>query len=185
MWTVIIAGIAGFLLYLIKGIRENWHKKKEHFENFMQVLLSLVCGGIVACCAAFLVLCASAVYSSEATDPPKKLVDMDGYQLIELSKDKFVYVSSNKYSYAILEEEAIRFKEVVADELTTVRIYEDEFYKGDYIGDEEPMVFFDQYTIGGTFFIDNFTFCNQLGKETQVSFYIPKGMVSIATVSVN
>jgi hypothetical protein len=110
------------------------------------------------------------VYVSEATEPPKKLVDTENYFLTEIVMNTYVSISSNKYCYRVKDKGAIHLNELKADENTFIYVYEDT-----YTEEERPMVFIDHYVIGGTTFIDYFTFCEWLSPEEYVSFYIPEG----------
>ena len=53
-----------------------------------------------------------------------------------------------------------------------------------YAEDESPMLFIDHYRTGGTFFLDNFTFCNWLNKFEIMTFYIPEGTVVTGAVAI-
>lgn len=71
-------------------------------------------------------------------------------------------------------------REITADGSTTIKICEDS-----YAEDESPMIFIDHYRIGGTFFLDNFTFCNWLNEFEVITFYIPKDTVTTGAVAIN
>lgn len=170
MWTIIIIFILALICAIVYSINKGDYEKGFHFDNFMFFIANLLIAAIIAGFSFFAVFLGSVIYVSEATDPPKKLVDTENYFLTEIDMNTYVSISSNKYCYGVKDKGAIHLNELKADSNTFIYVYEDT-----YTEEERPMVFIDYYTIGGTPFIDYFTLCNQLSSEEYVSFYIPEG----------
>ena len=170
MWTIIIIFIIALVGAIAYSISKGDYEKGYHFDNFMFFLTNLTVAVAVAGFSTLVLVMASGIYVSEATDPPKKLVDTENYFLTEIDMNTYVSISSNKYCYGVKDKGTIRLKELKADDNTLIYVYEDT-----YTEEERPMVFIDHYVIGGTPFIDYFTLCNQLSPEEYVSFYVPEG----------
>jgi hypothetical protein len=170
MWTIIIIFTLTLIGAIVYSISKGEYEKGFRFENFMFFIANLLLAVIVAGFSFFAVFFGSVIYVSEATDPPKKLVDTENYFLTEIDMNTYVSISSNKYCYGVKDKTAIHLNELKADKNTFIYVYEDT-----YTEEERPMVFIDHYVIGGTTFIDYFTFCEWLSPEEYVSFYIPEG----------
>jgi hypothetical protein len=180
MWTVIIIFIVAFIAMLIyTGVKGDF-EKGEHFDNLMFVLTSAFASLLICGMGGFLMFCGSAIYAYEATDPPKVLVETENYFIVPVRDNDYVSVMSDKYIYGTKDQGVVHLQEVVADSNTFVYIYEDI-----YTEEERPMLFIDHYTIGGTFFIDNFTFCGNLGKEQYFSFYVPEDSAGLTSIVIN
>jgi hypothetical protein len=170
MWTIIIIFTLTLIGAIIYSICKGDYKKGYHFKNFMFFLTNLTVAVIVAGFGFFIVVMCSSIYINGTAEPPKKLVDTENYFLTEIDMNTYVSISSNKYCYGVKDKALIHLNELKADENTFIYIYEDT-----YTEEERPMVFIDHYVIGGTTFIDYFTFCEWLSPEEYVSFYIPEG----------
>jgi hypothetical protein len=170
MWTIIIIFTLTLIGTIIYSIGKGDYEKSYHFENFMFFLTNLTVAIVVAGFSFLILFMGSSVYVSEATEPPKKLVDTENYFLTEIDMNTYVSISSNKYCYGVKDKGVIHLNELKADNNTFIYVYEDT-----YTEEERPMVFIDHYVIGGTTFIDYFTFCEWLSPEEYVSFYIPEG----------
>ena len=180
MWSIIIIFVIAFIASIIyTGVKGDF-EKGEHFNNLMFVLTNAFASLLICGIGGFLIFCGSAIYTSDTTDLPKVLVDTENYFIVPIREDSYVSVVSDKYIYGTKDQGVVHLQEVVADSNTFVYVYEDA-----YSEEERPMLFIDHYTVGGTFFIDNFTFCNYLGKEQYFSFYVPEGPTGLTSIVIN
>jgi hypothetical protein len=179
MWTVIIIAVIALTAIVIKSIDEGDFIKGDHTHNFFMSMCCLLLTAIISLLAfgATLLLSIPIGASNEAS---VELVDTENYFLAEVINDKYVSITSDEYNYATLEYGVVHMREVKADDKITIKICEDSYAK-----DESPMIFIDHYRVGGTFFLDNFTFCNWLNESEVVTFYIPKGTVAVGAVAIN
>ncbi len=179
MWSVIIIFIIALVGFVIYSISKGDYEAGYHFENFMFFLTNIFGAAAITFGATLLIFFGSAIYVGEADAPHYKLVETKNYFLTELTEDKYVSIASDTYTYAVIDNDIICFREIKADGNTHIKIYGDIYEK-----EEKPMLFIDRYVVGGTFFLDNFTMCKYLSNEEEVSFYIPHDTVATYAVSI-
>ena len=179
MWTVIIVAIIALTATVAYSIREGDFIKGDHTHNFFMLMCCIMLTAVIS----FLAFGATLLISipiGAGNEASVELVDTENYFLAEVVDDKYVSITSDEYNYATLEDGVVHMREVKADDETTIKICEDSYAKG-----ESPMVFIDHYRIGGTPFLDNFTFCNWLNESEVVTFYIPEDTVTVGAVAIN
>lgn len=179
MWTVIIIAVIALTIIVIKSIDEGDFIKGDHTHNFYISMCCLMLTAVITVAALGATLLVS-IPIGAAFNESRELIDTENYYLAEIVNDKYVNITSDKYNYATLEDGVVHMREITADGSTTIKICEDS-----YAEDESPMIFIDHYRIGGTFFLDNFTFCNWLNEFEVITFYIPKDTVTTGAVAIN
>lgn len=179
MWTVIIIAVIALTIIVIGSIREGDFIKGDHKHNFYISMCCLMLTAVITVVALGATLLVS-IPIGAACEESRKLIDTENYYLAEIVNDKYVNITSDKYNYATLEDGVVHMREITADDETIIKIYEDS-----YAEDESPMIFIDHYRIGGTFFLDNFTFCKYLNEYEEVTFYIPEDTITIGAVAIN
>lgn len=180
MLSVIIVGILSFIGFMLYTAYKGDFKKNTKSDNVFTTLFCFVMSIFIALGAAVLLTIGSAVYVSEANDPPQKLVDMEGYYLTEIRDGIYVNINSNTYSYATTEDRTIHLSKTYATKDDTVKIHPDV-----YDETEKPMVFIDTYRIGGTVWLDYFTFCDEFGETTITTFYIPEDTIGMESIEID
>lgn len=179
MWTVIIIAIIALTAIVAKSISEGDFIVGDHTHNFYMSICCLMLTALISILALDATLLIS-IPIGASCEASVELVDTENYFLAEVVNDKYVSITSDEYNYATLEDGVVHMREVKADDKTTIKICEDSYAK-----DESPMIFIDHYRIGGTFFLDNFTFCNWLNESEVVTFYIPEDTVAVGAVAIN
>lgn len=178
MWTVIIIAAIALIAIVVGSIREGDFIKGDHKHNFFMSMCCLMLTAVITILALGATLLVSIPVG--AGSESRELIDTENYYLAEIVNDKYVDITSDKYNYATLEDGVVHMREIKADDETIIKICEDS-----YAEDESPMIFIDHYRIGGTFFLDNFTFCKYLNESEEVTFYIPKDTVTTGAVAID
>ena len=179
MWTVIIVAIIALTAIVANTISEGDFIKGDHTHNFYMSICCLMLTAAIS----FVALGATLLISipiGASCKASVELVDTENYFLAEVVNDKYVSITSNEYNYATLEDGVVHMRKIKADDKIIIKICEDSYAK-----DESPMIFIDHYRIGGTPFLDNFTFCNWLNESEVVTFYIPEDTVVVGAVAIN
>lgn len=178
MWSIVACLIVGFSVVLIWHISED-HSLKWYFKDFCgNFFLSLFAS---VCILAVWFLGTTIAFEIDGTYDIENytLEDTDNYYLSTLN-DKCVYanVSSNEYVFAVQTGSRVEYKTATAGNRTIVRVYYDE-----YTGNEKPMVFYDYYKGGTSWFEKHFTFYQYTDEITIINLYIPKESVEITDYS--
>lgn len=180
MISLVIVAVLSFLGLILYTAYKGDFKKNSKSDNFFTIIFCLVVSGFITVGACVLLMIGSAIYVAEADDAPKKLVDTDNYFLTEIRDDIYVNINNNTYSYATTEDGTIHLDKTYATKSNVVKVHPDI-----YTETERPMVFIEKYQVGGTIWLDYFTFCDGCSDTTITTFYVPEDTIGMESIEID